>query len=604
MNPALISFGIQSVIRLGRVTNDALEQWARDGEAIFPEINKPDLNREVFVNGYFNKVEYSHFVEGDDAPYADYWEDHAVIPDKSAIDALFTAAIKIMAEKGDDLNRGWANGGAILVAQWNPARGPVSPWARIILTASDIALEYLSTNPSLLDGDGNGEKLIVAYAKNLSDILPDDGNFGPKENFAQRLTGAFLRAGLSTINQNPEWLVSEVHLQELISSSVKPLIDKLPHGITEQIKWREIADAIMGPAAKAALLTVAKHQTAFLGKDLDPDKALGAVTRALFLEAAEDGLKDQFTREGLLGLYSAALGVAAERPQLFLGDGQRPEDEFARELFSNFSNVLRNSHPPFDGEVGIALASAALGAVGNNIHRFVDDTGLWAQTAAEMVNFLITKFESALDANEKIKSVFSSSHLIELGRILLSRVAVTPSMILGSENEAWKGVLTSVATAIAADTKLLLSGNDWLEIVKVAAEEVATNPERLFRLNPDDLEDVLASKLISVILTSAGAIIETDDLKGKTVLFGKTLREAIIIVLRATSGNAQAAQENLNKIAKLTQEITEFVAQNHLQYGSKEWLRLFRILLSSLLDGKGIPDLTIETANGLLQGGL
>jgi len=187
MNPALISFGIQSVLRLGRVTNDALEQWARDGEAIFPEINEPDFNREVFVNGFFNEDENKHFVEGDTAPYAEYWDHSAVIPKESAIDALFTAAIKISAEKGDDLNRGWAPGGAILIKQWDPGRGPVSPWARIILTAGDIALEYVAANPSIFDGDGNGEKLIAAYAKNLSDILPDDGDFGPKENFAQRL---------------------------------------------------------------------------------------------------------------------------------------------------------------------------------------------------------------------------------------------------------------------------------------------------------------------------------------------------------------------------------------------------------------------------------
>jgi len=603
MNPALISFGIQSVIRLGRVTNDALEQWARDGEAIIPEINQPAFNREVFVNGFFNKPENNPFVVGDTAQYAEYWDDPAAKPDKSAIDALFTAAIKIGGEQGVDFNRGLALGGAILIKQWDPAQSPISPWARIILTAGDIALEYVSVNPSILDGDGNGQKLVSAYAKNLSDILPDDGNFGVKENFAQRLTGAFLRAGLETINRNQELLISEKHFQELISCSVKPLVQALPNSITEQLKWREIADVIMGPAASAALQTVARHQTAFLGEDFDPDRALGAVSQALFLEAAENGLRDKLTPEGLLGLYKAALGVAAERPQLFLGDGQRSQDEFARELFANFAEVLSESPPPFDGEVGVALASAALGAVGNNIHRFVDDTALWEQTAAEMVRSFTTKFKSALDSNEKIKSVFSKSQLVELGRILLSHVAATPEMILGSGNQAWEGVVTVVATAMKEDTNLLLTGDDWLEIAKAAAQEAAANPARLFKLNPANPEDVLAAKLISVILKSAGAIIETPELQGKTVLFGKTLREAIIIVLRATSGKPQAAQELLEKIEKLTTKLNEFVAKNHLQYGNKEWLRLFRILLSALLDGKGTSDITAETANELLQGG-
>ena len=98
MNPALILFGIQSVIRLGRLTNDALEQWARDDEAIFPKIKEPDLDREVYVNGFFNQPEYSQYVEGDAALFAEYWSDSAVVPEKTAIDALFTASVKIAAE--------------------------------------------------------------------------------------------------------------------------------------------------------------------------------------------------------------------------------------------------------------------------------------------------------------------------------------------------------------------------------------------------------------------------------------------------------------------------------------------------------------------------
>lgn len=603
MNPSLISFGILSILRLGRVTNDALEQWARDSKAIFPKINVPNFKRRVYVNGFFNLNENKHFVVGDDAPYAEYWDNSAVKTDESSIDALFTAAIKIEAERGDDLNRGWTQGGAILVAQWDPSQGPISPWAKIIITAGDIALDYVAANPSILDLDGNGEQLISAYARNLSAMLPDDGKFGVRENFAQRLAGAFLRAGLSTISENPEWLVSEDHLQELISSSVTPLLDKLPDTITGQLKWQRLSEAIMGPAAKAALLTLAKHQTAFLGKDFKPDKALGAVTQALFLEAAEDELKDQLTRDGLLGLYSAVLSVAAERPELFLGDDDKPKDKLTRKLFSNFATVLRGSPPPFDGEVGVALASAALGAVGNNIHRFVDETDVWTQTAADMVQILITKLRKALDANKKIERVFSKSQLIELGRILLSHVAESPWMILGSKNKAWEGVLNAIALAMKADTHLLLSGKDWLEIVKVAAEEVAANPTRLFKLKPDDPEDVLAAKLISAILKSAGTILVIPELEDKTVLFGKTLREAIIIVLRATAGNPQAAEEGLNEIEKLVKELGEFVAQNHLQYGNKELLRLYRILLSALLDGKDTPTLTKETANELLQGG-
>lgn len=602
MNPALILFGIQSVIRLGRVTNDALEQLTRDDEAIFPKIKEPELNREVYVNAFFNQTEYNHYVVGDAAPLAEYWSNQSVKPEKTAIDVLFTASVKITAEKDGDTNRTLASGAVFLVKQWNPGKGPISPWARVILTAGDIVLEYVSADPSILGLGGNGEKLIAAYAKNLSDILPDDGGFGPKENFAQRLTGVFLRAGLNTISRNPEWLISEEHLQELMSSSVKPLVKALPDTITEQLKWREVADAIMGPAASAVLQTVASHQTAFLGSDFKPDQALGAVTQSLFLEVAKDGLKDQFTREGLIGLYKAALNVAAEKPQLFL-EGEEPKVDFARDLFSNFADVFRKAPPPFDGEVVVALAGASLEAVGNNIHQFVNDTDPWGQTAADMVQSLTVKFKDALDTNKKLNSVFSKEQLIEVSRILLSRMAETPQMVLGSGNKAWEGLLTVVTAAMKEDKNLLLTGDDWIQIVKTATDEAAANPARLFQLNPNDPEDILAAKLIGVVLKSAGEILKTPDLKGKTVLFGKTLREAIIVVLRATSGNPQDAQKTLTQIEDLVKELNVLVSQNHNRFGSKEWLRLFRVLLGALLDGKSIPELTEESANDILQGG-
>jgi hypothetical protein len=602
MNPALILFGIQSVIRLGRVTNDALEQWERDDEAIFPEIKEPYLDREVYVNAFFNQTKYNHYVLGDAAPLAEYWSDSAVKPKKTAIDALFTASVKIKAENDGNTNHTLAPGAVFLVKQWNPGKGPISPWARIILTAGDIAFEYVSADPSILGLGGNGEKLIAAYAKNLSDILPDNGDFGNKENFAERLTNVFLRAGLSTISRNPEWLVSEEHLHELISSSVKPLVEALPDNIMEQLKWREAVDAVMGPAASAALQTVAKHQTAFLGSNFKPDKALGALTQALFLEAAKDGLKDQFVKEGLIGLYKAALNVAAEKPQLFL-EGEGPKVDFTRDVFSKFAGVFKHSPPPFDGEVVVALASASLKAVGDNVHRFMNDTDPWGQTAADMVQSLTVKFKGALDTNEKLNSVFSKEQLIELGRILLSRMTGTPRMVLGSGTEAWEGLLTAVAAAMKEDKNLLLKGEDWIQIVETVADEAAANPTRLFQLNPNDPKDILAAKLINVVLKSAGEILKIPELKGKTVLFGKTLKDAIIIVFRETSGNPQDAQKALTQIEELVKELNLFVAQNHNRFGSKDWLRLFRVLLNAMLEGKSFPKLTEESANDILQGG-
>jgi hypothetical protein len=105
MNPSLVMFGIQSVVRLGKVSKAAMEQWARDDEAIFPLINKPDFNTMIFVSGFFNKLENKRYVTGNDAPYAAYWEGTAPKRDPSSLDALFTLVLKLTTERGGDLNQ-------------------------------------------------------------------------------------------------------------------------------------------------------------------------------------------------------------------------------------------------------------------------------------------------------------------------------------------------------------------------------------------------------------------------------------------------------------------------------------------------------------------
>ncbi len=605
MNSTLILFGIKSVIRIGRVGRAALEQWARDQHAIFPELRGPELNTEVFVNGFFNLPRYNSLVVGSDAQHAEYWQAATVKREPTAIDALFTLAVQIRAEeRGGNLDEALGQGGALLVKQWDAGSGPLSPWARIVLTAADIALEYVAADPSILGVGANGEKLIGAYAKGLSDLLPDDGHFGPREDFGQRLLAAFLRAGFQTISQNAQLVVSEAHLRKLITASVTPLVGALPDDLTivDQLRWQNVADAVMGPAATGALQTIAQNPSAFLGDDFRADEALGALTQALVLEAADAGLTDQFTKEGLIGLYQAALGVAAQRPQLFF-DGDAPDTALARGMLSGFAAVLRTAAPPFDGDVGIGLARAALEAVGNNAHRFTDASNPWEQTAADLVKFLTGALGASFDANAKIKHAFSKAQLIELARIVLSRAAQTPAMIVGDGREAWEGVITAVARAMKADAHLLLTGDDWIEIVRAVAEEAAMNPARLFALDPADPHDVLAGKLISALLVSGSAILGAPDLSNRTVLFGKTLREATIVLVRASAGNPQGARERLDDIRELVSGLNTAVAENHQRYGAREWLRLFEILLSSTLDGTPLPALTQDTIDDLLQRG-
>jgi hypothetical protein len=606
MNPALVLFGIQAVIRLGKIGKDASEQYVRDAEALFPDIRKPQFDRRTYVNGFFGSANYRHFVKGSDAPFKEYWGSNGVINTLNSVDMLFAAAVQIKSEEGIDLNQ-WLSSsqiiaGATLIEQWDPKKpAPLSPFARVILAAGDIALEFVAINPGLLGVGGNGEKLIGAFAKNLSALLPDDGGFGDHHEFGERLLGVFLRAGLDTISKNPAWVMSEEHVQRLISAAVEPIVKALPNDLTEQIKYREVTDALIGPAASAAMQTLADCSDAFLGQNFGAETAIGALTKALLGQAAKMGLNNQFTKNGLIELYRATLGVAAEKPHLFLNDNSDPPDHLAEDLISNFASVLMRTVPPFDGRVGVQLAAAALEAVSANAHRFAGRDKPWEQTAADMVGKIAEHLGKAFKENKRIENVFSKAQLIELGRIMLNHMASTPEMIIGPE-DALAQLLGTVAKAMAKDDKLLLDGDDWLEIVKAAAQEAAANPARLFRLDPNDATQTLAAQVMKTILNSAGRILDEQSLRGKTVLFGKTLREATIMLLQATSGNPDGAQKNLLSIGLLIASLNEFVAKNCDKFGNKEWLDLFRVLLTSVLEGRELDELTVESAKNLLMG--
>jgi hypothetical protein len=605
MDPALILFGIQAVIRLGKIGKDASEQYVRDAEALFPGIRKPQFDRATFVTGFFSSANYEHFVKAMNAPYKDLWTPHGVKDDPNAVDILFAAAVQVKSQEGIDLNKWIADSqvvaGAALIQQWDPNKpAPLSPFARVILAAGDIALEYLAVNPGLLGVDGNGQKVIGAFARNLGDLLPDDGNFGDNHKFGERLLGVFLRAGLETVNSNPGWVVSEEHLHKLISVSVEPIVKALPASITEQTKYREVTDALMGPAASAAMQTLADHPEAFFGDDFRAETAVGALTQALLGQAAKTGLKNQFTKDGLLDLYKAALSVAAEKPHLFLKDNGAPQDDLAKDLIANFASTLMQAPPPFNSSVGVQLAAAALDAVSTNAHRFADREKPWEQTASDMVSKVAEQLAKAFKQNKGIENAFSKPQLIELGRVLLNHIGSTPEMVVGPE-DALGQLVATVAQAMAKDDKLLLDGDDWIAIMKVAAQEAAVNPGRLFKLDPSNPNQTLAAQIIKTVLNSASGILDQEDLKGKTVLFGKTLRQAIIIVLAATSGSPKAARTNLCSIELLIAGLNELVAENSDKYGSQEWLYLFQMLLTSVLEGRKLDELTVESANKLLK---
>jgi hypothetical protein len=202
-----------------------------------------------------------------------------------------------------------------------------------------------------------------------------------------------------------------------------------------------------------------------------------------------------------------------------------------------------------------------------------------------------------------ISSVLSEQQLIELARTFLTQAAKTPGMIAGGNTEL-QAVVGGVAKAMAADKNLLLAPDDWLGIAAVAAEEAAANPQRLFKINDSTPAGAIGSELIKDLLSVAGTELAKGGRASGGVLFGATLREAVTVALRSASGNAKAAADNQAALKGLAETLSELVRTHPTQYGAKEWLTLYRTLITRVLQEGALGPFTDTQIAKILEGGL
>ena len=162
-------------------------------------------------------------------------------------------------------------------------------------------------------------------------------------------------------------------------------------------------------------------------------------------------------------------------------------------------------------------------------------------------------------------------------------------------NSGLQAIVQGIARALAQDTQGLLTPEDWLAVATAVAAEAMAHPQRLFNgASPSGGVGVgLISDLLAVAQAAGGRA------QG-SVLFGPTLREAIIVAMRTVAGNSAAAATNQAKLKELASMLTNRASSPAGQLGSKEWLESYRVLLTRVLHGGTLGDAEITQ---ILQGG-
>jgi hypothetical protein len=539
--------------------------------------------------------------------------------------------------------------GAALIAQWNEKDKPIAPIARVALAIAEVALDYIALDPSIVGiRGGRGEKILKSFATAITVPLSKTLNadqLGTAAAFHDDLLQALLGAAFQVFKDNVGEVVSDEHLAKLVTNALEPVVVAAQTGdVTFQRRLQLVFDALVGPAAAAALKVVSENPTAFFGSGFDQSKAAGALVSALLVEAAKGGdMRTLFTDQGLVGLLTATLDVAAKRPELFIqSDNQNPDRaKLVKDVVASLATAIKGQVAQLPASktldpkrVAGALAAAAIEAVGRNATVLTASTGQqWQDIATSLVQRVLGGLGTALrdPDGQALQKLFSEEQIIELARTVIRDAAATPGLInadarvqaivqilgkvvAGDKNSVLTGanvatiastllseltgspalfngvrpeitvVVQAVAAAMAKDANRLLAGEDWVEILKVAAAEASANPARLFGLNNNDANQALAASIIGLMLKNVPAIAAGGG--GAAILKGDVLRDATTIVITNLSGRPEIAKKYLPLFDAALKRSMDFVAANPGRYGSKELLQLVRVISDNIVAGK------------------
>ena len=597
VSPTLLISAVNAALRVGMGADRALAQHVRNRELIFPDaapryeaqITPGDIEQLADDKPVFGtRLKATH---GIDVTVAGW----AAKPGALAVAVRVRKAFKDGNAANDDQDIGFAEliSHEKEIQQWlDDASQPISPLTRFALVFADVASEFITANPTILSPGSKGSVLIGAFAGELGKLIPNnDEEFGAKERAGARVMAVVLRAGLGVLDSNPDLFADEKHMQALITAMTKPVIEKFgdDYDISDQVHWETVMDALVGPAAAAAFGVLAEHQEAFFGSDFATEELLGQLNRQVLLTLKDLDADSRFSKEGVVEIYKAALAVIIDNPGLVV-DGSTARGDFIKLLLANVGTVLRDTLPDAKGdELGVALARASLEAFGGHAGALLKLGNTPLEEAAKVaLSVVLTGLKDGIGDDNKLKSLFSKPTGLRIAQVFLNQIALTPEMTgVRGDHQA---IVAAVAATMAADDSLLLDDDGWIEIVSVLMQQAAANPGRLFDLDSSDRAEMLGAKVISSFLTVAAT-----DLGEGNVLFGDTMRRAIIETIGIVASSPAEAAVALgmhdpvarNLLEELLTEVCTVVAKvkrdGRYVFGAKEWQRLYRGLLMRIL---------------------
>lgn len=493
---------------------------------------------------------------------------------------------------------------------------PLSPWHRFAHSVLDYSLDIVAERPEILGGGRKFRQIVASVVPSIATAYnPNDPQ---KSRFADHLPTVFTKAALNILIEKPELVSSEPRWQRLVTGVLTPLqMEVEKHGEIRALAAEDrLRDLMLGTLAPAAIRIVSENSNDYFKGGASGDRLAGIVLRATLGEYAssEPGARDLrkfFGSDGIERIVFHALDAAQKRPELFIRDNKRSTfDDTLRKLLPEVAELFKSKDGrvnSLDGALATDLFCLGLDSIATYMIGRIKpaaDSSLQRQLGAELATFLIRDIvagikSAATDPNQGNGLAILSARLGqekvgEIFKIIADYASRSPNVFLGKDQNPFVvSVAKLLAGAILEDKDGLLTTDEWKSVALASAEAALENPNTLFGKffdGPD--EDVVARRLIHLLLHKAKENFDKQKNTTGQILFGKVLEEAIIATLDAAStgilnvlAEKAKVEERLEAIEKLIDRLNDLAKEKDpsLIIGSRDWIRIYRLHVTNVM---------------------
>jgi len=459
------------------------------------------------------------------------------------------------------------------------------PIQRVLGTVVEIAVDYFASTPNLLDGDSDSKKVLRSFISHLDDI-----KFA--ETPPTRVVRDILLASLRTLNGNVTLLDDNKRLTALVGGITQSFIDDY-EGISSaagKIRRGQFIKRIASSIMKGGVSTFTENIDLYLGSDA---KARTLVKSTLTqVIAGIDGKEDLFTNESLELIFKSALHATAENAELFTNN------DLLKDLIEGTVQALTQSPAKkvFSQETVAAVLHAGLEAVRDNIETLIDTRGGEQKLLANTVSAIAAGLATSLSGGGTISDLLSKRQLEELTKQVFQEVAKNPECLIGDastpKRAALAQIIGSIAKALEGNPKSLLTGDGFIQLVRIALQTAVKNADKLLDL---DSTNVKTNVLFKVTRQAADALLNHADPRG--LISREVVLSILENVLPVVSANLDGLTDGTPQPVKATISRALDLAMDTLQnrLNGENLPLLVRHFLKAVLRG----DLNLEEATAL-----